>query len=152
MEMKGFITFEGGECSGKTTIIKELAKEFEKKGIDFITTREPGGIRIAEDIISLCEKEKIWYELGGGTALGAIRHHGFIPWDDDIDVALSRDDYNKLCEVADKEFSDPYFFQTALTDKNYFVGHARLRNSNTTGIVSFLCDHIYNNGIYIDIL
>lgn len=50
MRMKGFITFEGGECSGKTTIIKELAKEFEKKGIDFITTREPGGIKISEEI------------------------------------------------------------------------------------------------------
>ena len=50
MRMKGFITFEGGECSGKTTIIKELAKDFEKKGIDFITTREPGGIKISEEI------------------------------------------------------------------------------------------------------
>ena len=50
MRMKGFITFEGGECSGKTTIIKELAKDFTNKGIDFITTREPGGIKISEEI------------------------------------------------------------------------------------------------------
>lgn len=106
---------------------------------------------LLQKLQAVCEKYGLKCFAYGGTLLGAVRHHGFIPWDDDIDVALSRDDYNKLCEVADKEFSDPYFFQTALTDKNYFVGHARLRNSNTTGIVSFLCDHIYNNGIYIDI-
>lgn len=50
MKMKGFITFEGGECSGKTTIINEICKLFDKLKIKYITTREPGGIRIAEDI------------------------------------------------------------------------------------------------------
>jgi len=50
MKMRGFITLEGGECSGKTTVINEICKVLEKKNIDFITTREPGGIRIAEDI------------------------------------------------------------------------------------------------------
>ncbi len=48
--MKNFITFEGGECTGKTSIIKYIEKEFEKRGIGYITTREPGGIRIAEEI------------------------------------------------------------------------------------------------------
>lgn len=50
MKMKGFITFEGGECSGKTTIINAICKLFEEKKIDYITTREPGGIMIAEKI------------------------------------------------------------------------------------------------------
>lgn len=50
MSMKNFITFEGGECSGKTTIISAIVKKFEELNIDFITTREPGGIRIAEEI------------------------------------------------------------------------------------------------------
>lgn len=53
MEMKGFITFEGGECSGKTTIINELVKDFNEKGIKFISTREPGGIKISEEIRSI---------------------------------------------------------------------------------------------------
>ena len=53
MEMKGFITFEGGECSGKTTVINAISEILNKKGIDFIVTREPGGIRIAEDIRNL---------------------------------------------------------------------------------------------------
>lgn len=50
MNMKNFITFEGGECSGKTTIIAEVCKKLEELNIEYITTREPGGIRIAEDI------------------------------------------------------------------------------------------------------
>ena len=50
MDMKNFITFEGGECSGKTTIIESIVKKFKELNIDYITTREPGGIRIAEDI------------------------------------------------------------------------------------------------------
>ena len=50
MDMKNFITFEGGECSGKTTVIVELCKKLEELGISYISTREPGGIRIAEDI------------------------------------------------------------------------------------------------------
>ena len=50
MKMKGFITFEGGECSGKTTVINAITKVFDKKNIKYISTREPGGIRIAEDI------------------------------------------------------------------------------------------------------
>ncbi len=53
MKMKGFITFEGGECSGKTTVINALCKIFDEKNIKYITTREPGGIRIAEDIRNL---------------------------------------------------------------------------------------------------
>lgn len=53
MKMNGFITFEGGECSGKTTVINALCKVFEQKNIKYITTREPGGIRIAEDIRNL---------------------------------------------------------------------------------------------------
>ena len=50
MDMKNFITLEGGECSGKTTIIESLIKKLEELNIKYITTREPGGIRIAEDI------------------------------------------------------------------------------------------------------
>lgn len=99
----------------------------------------------------VCKKHGLKCFAYGGTLLGAVRHSGYIPWDDDIDVALNREDYNKLCEVAACEFEDPYFFQTALTDRNYFVGHARLRRSDTTGIISFMSDHIYNNGIFIDI-
>ncbi len=108
---------------------------------------------LLDQLVSVCEKYNLRYFLNGGTLLGAVRHHGFIPWDDDIDVMMLREDYDKLWEVADKEFSDPYFFQTALSEDNFFRTHAQLRNSNTTG---FIDDDLgkgdINLGIFIDIL
>ena len=100
----------------------------------------------------VCNKYGITYYASGGTILGAERHKGFIPWDDDIDVMMLRDQYDLLCAHAD-EFEDPYFFQTGDTDEGYFRGHAQLRNSNTTGV---LLEEVeknvpFNQGIFIDI-
>lgn len=101
----------------------------------------------------VCEKHRIKWWIDGGTLLGAVRHAGMIPWDDDIDVMLMRDEYDRLCSVAQKEFSFPYFFQTNKTDPGSMRGHAQLRNSATTGILmgeKELKMH-FNQGIFIDI-
>ena len=100
----------------------------------------------------VCDKYGIQYYGSGGTILGAERHKGMIPWDDDIDIMMLRDQYDLLCAHAD-EFEEPYFFQTYDTDEGYFRGHAQLRNSNTTGV---LVDEAkknvpFNQGIFIDI-
>lgn len=108
-------------------------------------------LELYEKLKEVCDKHDLKIFAFGGTLLGAIRHKGFIPWDDDLDVALCRDDFNKLCEIASKEFQEPFFFQTGLTDRNYFIGIARLRKTTTTGIITCFSDHIYNNGIFIDI-
>mgnify|MGYP000934529859 FL=1 len=60
------------------------------------------------DILRVCEKYNIRVMLGGGSALGAVRHGGFIPWDDDLDLIMPREDYNKFISVFDKELSDLY--------------------------------------------
>jgi lipopolysaccharide cholinephosphotransferase len=100
----------------------------------------------------ICEKYGIKYCASGGTILGAVRHKGFIPWDDDIDIMMMRDQYEELCKHAD-DFKKPYFFQNAYRDAGYLYGHAQLRNSNTTAVLK-LHEHSnkpYNQGIFIDI-
>lgn len=99
----------------------------------------------------VCKKHNLRYFADSGTLLGAVRHQGYIPWDDDIDLVMLREDYKKLLEVADGEFSHPYFFQTMYNDRKLFRAHAQLRNSETTGYMPNEENRPYNKGIFIDI-
>lgn len=103
--------------------------------------------------MSVCDRYGIKYFMDGGTMLGAVRHKGFIPWDDDIDVVMKREEYDRLCEVASAEFKHPYFWQTEETDPGSLRGHAQLRNSMTTGILEGEKEGKwnFNQGIFIDI-
>lgn len=104
-----------------------------------------------EKVIDICERNDIKYFAAGGTLLGAVRHQGFIPWDDDIDLAMKREDYNKFLKIAEKEFKYPYFVQYYKTEKGYWRGHAQIRNSNTTAIIRNDDENDFNKGIFIDI-
>lgn len=100
----------------------------------------------------ICQKHNIKYWADGGTLLGAIRHNGYIPWDDDIDIAMLREDYDRFIEVAKEELHDPYFLQTDWNDEVYFC-HAKIRRSDTTCILAkdVPANFNFNQGIFIDI-
>lgn len=100
--------------------------------------------------IFVCNKYNLKYYLIGGSLLGAVRHNGIIPWDDDIDVGMPRKDYDRFVKL-NKEFNYPYFLQTPHTDNGYAYSFARLRNSETTCIIPMFQYQGYNHGMYIDI-
>ena len=106
---------------------------------------------MVKELDRICRKHGIPYFLYGGTLLGAIRHNGFIPWDDDLDVGLMRKDYQRLMKILPQELPPHIVLQTNDTDKNFFYFFAKLRDTR-----SFLDEGAYDRcfkyrGIFIDI-
>lgn len=100
----------------------------------------------------ICEDNNLTYFLDSGTALGAVRHKGFIPWDDDVDVGMPREDYDKLIELGRKGLPDNLFVQTYESDPAYMMPFAKIRLGNSYfpekgGYV----DKMKYQGIYIDV-
>lgn len=106
---------------------------------------------IAKEIKRVCDKHDIEYILDSGTLLGAVRHGGFIPWDDDMDIGMTRDNYNRFLEIAKTELGKDYFLQTWDTDKNYPLPFAKVRLNGTTFIEDVLEKAHMHHGIYVDI-
>lgn len=104
-----------------------------------------------KELDRVCRKHKIKYTIFGGTMLGAIRHKGYIPWDDDADVAMLREEYEKFKKVAHELDSKICYFQDHETDPNYRWGYAKLRRTNTK-YVRVGQEHIKcKTGFFIDI-
>ena len=99
---------------------------------------------------SVCKKHGLQYYLLYGSLLGAVRHHGFIPWDDDLDVVMFREDFEKLSGLGE-EFVYPYFLQNAHTDPGVGSPVMKIRNSNTCQFNKFLNYGGFNSGIALDI-
>lgn len=106
---------------------------------------------LLKQIIQICEANRLRYYLLGGSALGAVRHMGFIPWDDDIDIGLPRKDFETLLRIAPRSLPPHLFLQFRRSEPEYPYGFAKLRNSETAFIESNCAGLDINHGIYLDL-
>lgn len=107
-------------------------------------------LEILSDVTKLCEDNHIPYMLGGGTALGAVRHKGFIPWDDDIDINIPRKYVHTICELIRSEFPKKYYIEEPIYTKGYLSSFVQI-HKNGTIFREFLAQDIEHCGIKIDI-
>lgn len=109
-------------------------------------------LTILKEIKRICDEEHIKYFLIGGTLIGAIRHNGFIPWDDDIDIAMLRQDFDRFLQVAPGKISEKFFIQTPQSDKGCTdYGLARVRLNGTKFIQESNKNVEMNHGFFVDV-
>lgn len=107
-------------------------------------------VEILEEIVRICNKHALTYFLVGGTLLGAVRHRGFIPWDDDLDIAMPRKDYNKFLAVCPYELNTAYALQYHGNEPHYISGFAKIRKKKTIFQEKGF-ENLAENGIWVDI-
>ena len=107
-------------------------------------------IELLKEIDRVCKKHNIKYMLFCGSALGAVRHKGFIPWDDDLDVAMERSEYERFLKIAPEELKKDYFLQAEFTE-NWSMFFSKLRKNNTTCLEKYFPKYEHHQGVYIDI-
>ena len=107
-------------------------------------------LNILCEVAKICNRHKISYWLSAGTLLGAVRHNGFIPWDDDIDIEVEQKDFKRLIRILQNELPSNLLVQSEFNDVNYFHKFAKVRNINTL-IHEEGSTQFENRGIFIDI-
>ncbi|MGX7303749.1 LicD family protein [Enterococcus columbae] len=109
-------------------------------------------LELLKEVDRICRKNNIDYSLYAGTLLGAVRHKGFIPWDDDADIAFRPKEYQKFFEACKNDLNtEKFFLQDYRTDPNYRWGYAKLRRKNSAFIRKGQEHMKYQNGICIDL-
>ena len=106
-------------------------------------------IDILDEVVRVCKKNNLKYYLGYGTVLGAVRHQGFIPWDDDVDVVMPRRDYEYLIQNRDRLFKGKYRLAFYGITPQYHYDFVKIERTDTTLIERI--DPLYVGGLYVDI-
>lgn len=109
-------------------------------------------MELLDEFVRICKLHKLEYFLIGGTLLGAIRHKGFIPWDDDIDIGMPRDDFEKFIDLCKSELKNIYYIKSYRTSNAYWMPFIKMCKSNTLFLEKKnLSLENEKNGIFIDI-
>ncbi len=139
-------------CRPKYLAMIHYNKEIREQGNTPLRQTQLIMLEIVSVIDKICQKHQIEYWLDFGTLLGAVRHKGFIPWDDDLDIAVMRDDYYKLLEILKEELPEDLFLQTRYNDHSKWK-FAKVRDNYSTIIQkSELKKNVkYHQGIFVDI-
>jgi len=140
--MRGGVSQWSFTCKGDYTVAISPAMLQQLKDTE---------LEILVDFDRVCKLLGVEYSISSGTLLGAVRHQGFIPWDDDIDVSLRREDYDKFIAAGQALLRDNLFIQTYETDGNYPFNFGKIRDTSTVLIVYSTQKLNMKNGISIDI-
>lgn len=122
-----------------------------------LTTEQIREVQLAEleilkEIDRVCKKCNLRYFISDGTLLGAVRHKGFIPWDDDADVSMLRADYEKFRKACKSELNkEKFYFQDDRNTRGYRWGYGKVRMKGTEFIRPFQSDLAYEQGIFVDV-
>ncbi len=108
-------------------------------------------LEILKEVDRVCKENNITYWLDSGTLLGAVRHKGFIPWDDDLDIGMHRNDYERFMKIAPEKLNANYYLQNWKVDKKYQLPFAKVRKRGTVYTEYQFRNSDAWNGIYIDI-
>ena len=108
-------------------------------------------LTMLQDIAKTCDELNIRYYLSSGTLLGAVRHKGFIPWDDDVDLVMHYDDYQRFLAFAQERLGDRYFVQNMATEPNFHFSFTRVRRNGTSCINRSKEKWNVHQGVWVDI-
>lgn len=109
-------------------------------------------LNMVKRFVEVCDQYGLNYRVMGGTLLGAVRHQGFIPWDNDVDLAMPRKDFDKLLEIGPTAFEKPLFFQTPVTEQGrYFCTYVKIRDERGTAASEGEYGKGINCGMFIDV-
>ena len=135
-------------CPGDYSVWQPMLNEELQRQVDCI---QKADLILLQEMDRVCKELGVGYFVCGGTMLGYMRHEGFIPWDDDVDVAMLRSDYDRFCKEAGPYLKEKFFLQTRETDPHIPYLFSKLRLDDTEYITEYNQDRDFHKGICLDI-